>query len=143
LVKRSVSLLINDSISERLKSALKTENEEVENKQKEVEPIEIREKENKIETTDEEVEGFFIIKSILRPHILCERITYRDAQTYFAIFVDGNNRKPICRFYFNNPANKQVAILDENKNEIRTKIETLDDIYNLSESLISSSKRYL
>lgn len=38
---------------------------------------------DKIYTTEEELEGFYIVKSILRDNIESERITYRDAQSYF------------------------------------------------------------
>lgn len=82
------------------------------------------------------------VKSILRNNIDAERITYRDAVSYFAIFVDDNNRKPICRLYFNSETNKKIAIIDDNKKEIKHKINSLDDIYLYSQDLIDSIKKY-
>ena len=143
LVRRSISNYVNDIISDRLKTALKTETEE--NKQeKEATQTTIEElKEDKVVTTDEELEGFFIIKSILRPYVTPNRITYRDSQSYFAVFIDNNNRKSVCRLYLNSPTNKRITFLDENKKELHNKIETLDDIYNYSDQLIDIAKKYL
>jgi hypothetical protein len=88
------------------------------------------------------MEAFFIIKSILRQHIPCSRITYRDAQSYFAIFIDDNNRKPVCRMYLNSATNKQIAFIGEDKKEVKSKIESLDDIYLFSDQLKSSIEKY-
>lgn len=91
-------------ISERLKSALNTE-ETVSSQEKSV-PSNVEQatedgSDNKIITTEEEIESYIIVKSILRPFIDISRVVYRDAQTYFAVLLDDNNRKPICRMYFN------------------------------------------
>jgi hypothetical protein len=144
LVRKSITGLINDIISDRLKTALKTEtvqSEQVDDEK--TKNVEEKTKEGVIVTTEEELEGFFIIKAILRPQIASERITYRDAQSYFAIFIDDNNRKAICRLYFNSLTNKQLCLFDENKKEIRHKINSLDDIYNYSAELTDTVNRYI
>jgi hypothetical protein len=141
LVKRSVSGLINDIISDRLKTALKTENtnsQEMESSAKENESSD-----DKIVTTDEEIEAFFIVKSILRTDISPNRITPRDAQTYFAIFVDDNNRKPVCRLYLNHPGNWQISFIGDDKKEIKYKIQLLDDIYQYSEQLKNAVMKFI
>lgn len=137
LTKKSISTYINDLISERLKSALKTE---VDTEQKEIdksqETTQIDDKEDsKIITTEEEIESYLIVKSMLRPIVDISRVVYRDAQTYFAILLDDNNRKPICRMYFNGLTKKYIATFDENKKEIKHEISSLDDIYNYSKEL--------
>lgn len=139
LVKRSISTHISDIISDRLKTALKTENSEEEKQ----DPIKEMTNDSKIFTTDEEMESFFITRAILRPHIPFDRITYRDSQTYFAIFVDNNNRKPISRLYLNSPTNKQIAFIGEDKKEIKYKIESINDIYNYSDHLINAAQKYI
>lgn len=143
LVKKSISSLINDTISERLKSALKTESVESESNLDQKNEDSEEDKENGIVTTVEEMEGYFIVKSILRSIISCERITYRDALSYFSILIDDNNRKPICRLYLNSPTNKMIALFDENKKELRYKISDLDDIYNYTEELIKTAEKYI
>lgn len=135
LTKKSISTYINDLISERLKSALKTEAAE---EQKEAEPVQSvtqSEDDNKVVTTEEEIESYLIIKSILRPVVDISRVVYRDAQTYFAILLDDNNRKPICRMYFNSLSKKYIATFDENKKETKHEITSLNDIYNFSKEI--------
>lgn len=75
-----------------------------------------------------------IVKTILRQKIDVKRIAHRDAQSYFAILLDDNNRKTICRLYMNG-IKKYFAVLDENKKEIKTEIETLDNLFDFSEKL--------
>jgi hypothetical protein len=146
LVKKSAIGLINDAISDRLKSALKTETSEIE-----IQPITTNEKEaaeseseseSRIVTTAEELEGFYIVKSILRPYIAGDRITYRDTISYFGILVDDNNRKPICRLYFNSAEHKRIAFIGDDKKETRLSVKSLDDIYKYSEQLIEAVAKY-
>lgn len=145
LTKKSISTYINDLISERLKSALNTE-ETVSSQEKSV-PSNIEQSteddsDNKIVTTEEEIESYIIVKSILRPFIDISRVVYRDAQTYFAVLLDDNNRKPICRMYFNGLTKKYIATFDENKKETKHEIKCLDDIFNYSQQLKDSISFY-
>lgn len=136
LTKKSIYTYVNDLISERLKSALKTESEVEKGDNAELsntaDENDIVDDDNKIVTTEEEIESYMIVKSIIRPYVDISRVVYRDAQTYFAILLDDNNRKPICRMYFNSISKKYVATFDENKKEIKHEIKSLDDIYNFS-----------
>lgn len=141
LQKKSISSYINELISDRLKSALKTETVE-EAKNEEIDNKALEEDGNKIITTEEEIESYFIVKSILRQAVDVSRVVYRDAQTYFAILLDDNNRKPICRMYFNAISKKYIATFDENKKETKHEITSLNDIYNYSEYLINTISFY-
>lgn len=145
LTKRSISTYVSDLISERLKSALKTEDIAEKRdlgEEMQVTSIVEEEKDNKIVTTEEEIESYLIIKSILRPYIDISRIVYRDAQTYFAILLDDNNRKPICRMYFNSVSKKYIATFDENKKETKHEITSLNDIYNFAKEISDVIKFY-
>lgn len=144
LTKKSINGYINDLISERLKSALKSEesvNIEDDISSNNNSSEEQADKDNKIITTEEEIESYLLVKAILRNHVDISRVVYRDAQTYFAILFDDNNRKPICRMYFNS-SKKYIATFDENKKETKHYIETLDDIYFHSEELIKIIEFY-
>ena len=88
------------------------------------------------------MEGYYIVKSIVCEVIASERVTYRDSQSYFAIFADDNNRKPICRLHFNNSNNKRIGFVDENRNELMEPIEKLDDIYKFKKQLTDAAKRF-
>lgn len=137
LTKKSIQHYISDLITERLKTALSKEDE------KNKEFIEIIEniEDSKINTTEEELEGFLIIKTILRQKINISRITYRDAQSYFAIFIDDNNRKAVCRLYLNS-SKKYIALLDENKKETKYEIKNLDDIFSYSLELLKTVEQF-
>jgi hypothetical protein len=137
LTRKSISQHISDLITERLKTALNKEDQAV----KEQEAIDQAEKEkaetSKVETTEEELEGFMIVKTILRQKIAVNRISHRDAQSYFAILLDDNNRKTICRLYLNG-SKKYFVTLDEAKKEVKNEINSLDEIFNFSETLFQT-----
>ncbi len=150
IVLRALKSHINDVMSEKLGIAIKvteaagapiqkssTAVEQKEEEQKE------EDKSSKIVTTVEELEGYYIVKSIVCEVISSERVTYRDSQSYFAIFADDNNRRPICRLHFNNLSNKRIGFVDENRNEQMESIDKLDDIYNFKKQLIEAAKRYV
>lgn len=142
LVKKSISGLISDIISDRLKTALKTEVAQ-EEQPEQPESLIVEDKNNGIVTTEEELEGFVLIKAILREVVNVSRITYRDAQTYFAIIFDNNNRKPIVRLYFNSPTNKYIVTFDKEKKETRHNISSLDDIYQYANEIKEVVKNYI
>ena len=141
LVKRSIAAHINDTISNRLKVAIKAE-EVIAKEDIKAEEVAEDKNEDKIVITSEMLECFYITKSILRGTIDSERIIYRGAQSYFGIFID-NSKKPICRLYLNSASNKMLALIGENKKEIRNKIENIDGIYNYSAQLIEAVKKFL
>ena len=139
LTKKAVHQYINDLITDRLKIALSKENEN----QTELEDNSIIELANsKIITTEEELEGFMIIKTILRQKVSVNRISYRDNQSYFAILLDDNNRKTLCRLYLNS-TKKHLITFDEQKKEVKNELVNLDDIFNFSEVILSSLDVYL
>ncbi len=141
LTKKSIQQHISDLITERLKTALTKEDEETK-KQEAVQELErAKLDEVKVFTTEEELEGFMIVKTILRQKISATRITYRDAQSYFAILLDDNNRKTICRLYLN--GNKKFFVtLDDQKKEVKNEINVLDDIFSYSETLLNIVDNY-
>ena len=136
LTKKSIQQYINDLITERLKSALKKENadEQTALEQEAIATADNNLGESKVDTTADELEGFMIVKTILRQKIASSRIAFRDAQSYFAILLDDNNRKTICRLYLNG-GKKYFAFIDEQKKEVKNEIMTLDDIFNFADLL--------
>jgi len=135
IIKRSFSLLISDAINERLKSALNQEKQLEVAEAGKLEEATVTEPGSGIVTTEEELEGFYIVKSMLRQHVDARRVTYRDALSYFAILLDDNNRRTICRLYLDG-TRKYLAVLDEAKKEIRHEILSLDEIYKHGEALL-------
>jgi hypothetical protein len=141
LTKKSIQQHISDLITERLKTALTKEDEAT--KQQEAIQAEEQAKleEVKVITTPEELEAFMIVKTILRQKITATRVTYRDAQSYFAILLDDNNRKTICRLYLSG-AKKFFVTLDDQKKEVKNEISSFDDIFKHSETLLKIVDSY-
>jgi hypothetical protein len=136
LTRKSASQLLSDQITDRLKTALSKENEVAQLPEMLNQDTGSKaESESKIITTEEELEGFMIVKSILRKYVGANRIVYRDAQTYFAILLDDNNRKTICRLYFGK--RKVIGIFDEQKNETKFELNNIDEIFNHEEKLVN------
>ena len=140
LVKKSINHVISDMITERFKFAIDAEEASLtlEPPVKEAVSLPISEA-DKIVTTEEELEGFMIIKTICRQKVSINRIIYRDAQSYFSVLLDDNNRKPICRLYFNSASKKYISFID--KKETKHEINTLDDIFGFSELLLETVER--
>ena len=138
LTKKSIQQYVSDLITERLKIALKQEDEQ--HKTESIPEEEIS-SENKIETTPEEQEGYLIVKTILRQKVDPHRIFFRDGQVYCSVMIDDNNRKTVCRLYLN--SNKRyLGLLDEQKKESKIEINSIDDLFKHSESLINSALRF-
>lgn len=140
ITKRSLKEFINERITGRLKTAIdlpeNTTTSESANEDSNVSDIKININipENGIVTTEDELEGFYIIKSILREVVDVGRIQYKDTKNYFGINVDGKVTKTICRLYFT-PNKKVVSIPDANRKEAKQTISNLDEIYGMSKIL--------
>jgi hypothetical protein len=137
IVGKAFNQMISEKVNDRLNSALNKEQE----KQLAEEEVEDQPK-SKVETTEEELEGYQIVVAILRRKVEKSRIAYRDTQSYFGVLLDDNNRKPICRLHLNTGV-KYISLFDENKNEIREKIENVDEIYNFENQLLTTLENYI
>ena len=139
VVKRAFSALVNEIVNSKISSALSADSEEDAEENVNVEeeiPV------SKIVTTEEEIEGFYIIRGLLAGIVPVEDIVYRDTESYFGILYTNNNRKPICRLNLDTK-NKQLLIPDENKKFDRIYIQSLNDIYQYRDRLTEVVKRYL
>lgn len=94
-------------------------------------------------TTPEEWEGFYIVRAIAARHIPVDRVTIRDAKSYCSIIMDDNNRKPICRLYFNSVTTKNVGVFDTDKKEAKFKVDGPQDLYSYAEAIETVIKHYI
>lgn len=128
LVKRAFSSFVNEIVNTKISSALSVDSDEETNESTattvEEAPV------SKIITTEEEIEGFYIVRGLLAGIVPVEDVAYRDTESYFGVLYTNNNRKPICRLNLDTK-NKQLLIPDENKKFERIYIESLNDIYKL------------
>ncbi len=132
IVQKSINQTFKDIVNERLQKALAKDEPEVEEEVKE---------ESKIVTTEEEVEAFHIVRSIVRTKIEVSRIIARDTQSYYGILLDDNNRKPICRLHLNG-SKKYIGLFDNNKSEERLLINNIDEIYVYTDRLLNTIALY-
>ena len=142
LTRRAFHQLVNEKISDRLKSVF---NEEV-RAESSVEPVpeaqssegavykDDKETELQIHTTEEELHAYYLVKTIVREVVEPQRVVIRDRVSYCGVLLDDNNRKPICRLHFNS-AQKYLGLFDAQKNEERLPIQSLDDIYQFADRL--------
>lgn len=96
------------------------------------------EKKNEVITTVNELEGYAIVKSILKNTVDIKRVTYRDNSSYFNVLLDDNIRKTICRLYFNT-SQKHIAFVDDKK-ETKSPINSVDDIFDFSDKICEKAK---
>jgi len=92
-------------------------------------------KDSEIETTPEELEGYQVVKAIACAEVKPHRVVYRDQKSYFAILLDDNNRKTIARLWFNGKKQKYIGLFDADKQETRTPIDSLDQIYEHADAI--------
>ncbi len=137
LVHRSTLQFTNDKVNDRLTIAL-TKDKEIVNEE---EFLIDETKSSNIVTTEEELDSFRVVQAILRRTVDVSRIFYRDAQSYFSIILDDNNRKPICRLHLNG-GKKYIGLFDESKKETKHLIESVDDIFNFENELIQIVQSY-
>ncbi|MFS1428711.1 type I restriction endonuclease [Vibrio splendidus] len=145
ITRKALKQFLNDSINARLKSAIGNDNQSqpvqvIDSQDSQSTPVFIEQPVSKIVTTEEELEGYNIVKAILRTTFDASRITHRDRESYFGVLLDDNNRKTLCRLHFNTKQ-KYLGIIDENKKETRYPIDTLDDIFKYSDILVKSVAR--
>src|SRR5690606_12888026 len=143
LTRKARSQFLTDQVNDRLKSALAGSHRAATASATNEQPAAAENyDENRVVTTEEELEGFFIVKSIIRGEIDSNRIVHRDTQSYFGVLIDDNNRKPVCRLHFNR-SQKYIGLFDSDRKETRHPISNLDEIFQFSEQLKEATKRYL
>lgn len=139
IVKMSFSQYIKGKISDSLQSALSKNEEPTPSPNA---PVEVSNDEEKSEITTTEIErtGFYMVQAILQEIIEAERVVMRDAKSYCAILLDDNNRKPICRLWFNT-ANLYLGLFTQ-KTEEKVHISKVSDIYKYADRLKETVKGY-
>ena len=142
ITKRAFEQHISERINERLKGAMQPEVIAVSETPVVAAP-EAPATDPQIVTTPEEIEGFHIVRSIIRSVVSSNRVFMRDSKSYCAILLDDNNRKPICRFRFNNTKKLVLCFLNDKKEEENIAIETVDGIHDHAERLKASVAAHL
>jgi len=135
ITKRAFEQLIGEKINQRLKGAMTPDPVPVAPADLTSTEASPQSAEPQISTTLEELEGFHAVRAMLRDIVSAKRIFMRDAQTYCAILLDDNNRKPICRLRFNNSQKLRLGVFNDKREEELVPLDTIDDIFNHAERL--------
>jgi hypothetical protein len=144
LVKKTLNQFINEKINDTLNAAIKASS--TQQSQSPVEAVltdnEANEigKDTGIVTTEEELDGYYIVKTILRDTIDPKRVTIKDTINYCSVLLDDSNRKPIIRMYFNY-LKKYIEIFDEQKQE-KVPLDKIDDIYKYGDRIKAIAQYY-
>ena len=145
IVQESLRLFVNAQVEERLKTALAGEAVPPAPTSAEAEAAAAADQpagQQAIVTTQDELDAYYIIKSILREVIDVKRVTMRDAQSYCSILLDDNIRRIVCRLRFNT-AQKFMGILTPQKEEHKVPVNTLDDLYSYANELKAIALHYV
>ena len=142
IIKNEFKEVINEKVELRLNNALEKNNEEDT-------PI-LVENDDGIITTNEEYEGYYIVKSIASKIVNPERISIRDFKSYCNVLLDDNKYYPLIKMYFNNPHNLRISIFKEFEKAGKGKklfksynIQNVNEIYNYEEEIIKTVNIYL
>lgn len=146
LVRKALDQFSNDQVNDRLKSALGRSAPAV-GAAPSAETAPAAEmpdavEDDGVDTTLDEIEGFHIVRAICASEVPFERVVARDAKSYFAILLDDNNRKPICRLHFNRKQ-RYLGLFDEAKAEKRIPLDAVEGLYAHAEELREAVRRYL
>lgn len=140
VVKRSLTSYINELVNTRIQSALQGEEHPATVEEPPIaESLPVEEEpdpKDLIVTTQEELECYYIVKSILRNDIDVSRLSYKDTRSYFGILVDGKVTRWVCRVFIRDRT-KFITIPGEgNAKEERIDINSPDDLYQYADVLI-------
>ncbi len=140
IVRKSISLYLNDLVNDKIKNALNLDtsksepnvnapNNEADSPENDI---------SGIVTTAEELQSFYIIKSILGNELDLNRITYKDTASYFTVFLDGKVTRWISRIYLKEHI--KYLVIPEGDELKKYVIESINDIYGLATVLKERAK---
>jgi len=137
ITKKALNQFIKEQVDERLESALGVSEESDSQEEK----FDLESKDKEIITTEDEWEGYYIVRAILHEIVDIDRVAMRDTRSYCGILLDDNNRKPICRLHFDGKQ-KYITVFDEFKKEAKIPIEHTKDLYKHGEKFKKTVKNY-
>ena len=150
LVRQAFREFIDDRINATLKSALARDTiideptPEVVAPEDTAQPVALE-----VTTTEEEVQGYELVKAIVSDVVGLDRVFFRDTKSYSMVLLDNNNRKPILRLYFNSLPNKQIGLPGEGRDSYGRRdipaypIESVEEITGYANQIRDVVRRYL
>lgn len=133
LVRHAFMQFINDRISDRLKSALKQEEQE-DRESRDVESSTSTESVEEPEFSLLELEALSVIKAILRDMVDVRRVGLRARSTYCSVLLDDNKLRIFCRLQLRTQ-NLRLGLHEEDKSTKWEKLDDLDDLFNYADRM--------
>lgn len=130
LISTAQSQFLKDEANRRLRSAQDFEEAKAPvqaDPMEEAEP-EVTEPSSGIVTTEEELQGFSIIRAICCSEVPISDITMRDAKSYCAILYQDNNRKPLARLFFDRQV-PRIGIFNSEREWEYFDMDSIEGIY--------------
>lgn len=130
LISASINSLVREKVNERLTSALQVSNPADAEDNSAAASLD----DDGVMTTQDEIDGFNIIRAIASRTVDPKRIVMRDAKSYCAILLDDNNRKTIARLHFNSPTARYLGCFT-GKDETRVPVGGPVDLYKFEKQI--------
>lgn len=119
------SAIVKERIKDRFETAFSSNDQE---------DVVADDEPGEIITTQDEIEGFHIVRAIAAELVAPKRVVMRDAKSYCAVLLDDNNRKTIARLWFNSPTARYLGTF-AGKDETRHGIADIADIYQHAKAI--------
>lgn len=145
LVKESVESVINDMITDRLKGAMKGGGPQPAPETRNgtgglPEGVASMDKERGIVTTQEELDAYNIVRSILRRSIDVSLIKYKDFKSYFVVNLNDSAWAWICRISISSRMKRIGIPSDHYASNEWIQIDSIDDIFKYADRLEEALK---
>jgi hypothetical protein len=139
-IKAAFSETVLDMAAAKIEQLQKGLKEQAEG---EVEEKVIKPEDTGIITTEEELQGYYIVKSILADIVPLEDIIYKDTKSYFSINYKGHAWKWICRLFLEGKTNLLILNVDkEEMKDEKIKLKKVEDIYQYKEKIRAIASRF-
>ena len=141
IVKRAITQYVNDTINERLSSAMQQNEVESQSDASEAGTAEMSDEGecSGVITTESELEAFQIIRAILRREFSPHRITYKDTKSYFSVLLDDSTWRWICRLDLD--GTRWHITLHAGDGKERRPLNSLDELFSMEAELLDAARR--
>ena len=96
-----------------------------------------------VETTILELDFFNRIVSLLSDVVDPNRIDFRDSKGLFAVNLDSNIRRPICKLYLNDPDKMFIGLINDDGSILKTPITGIEELDDIKDELLSPIRQFL
>lgn len=137
IAKKAAEQFLRDELRGRLNTALERDEEPAPST-----PAHPNDVDDGIVITDAELSAFYAVKAVLHDVVEPRRIYLRNSKRTCTVLLDDTNRRPLCRFRFST-GQKYLGLFNEERKETPVAIDDADDIYQHSDALRATARRYL